>query len=549
MIKNWILNSLFLFVLSLPSIASSQELNIFYEDIAALPGDTISVDLRVSDFDDIGSIQFSLNWSNTELEFLSYSTQSLTNGLAINPNQASSGVLVFSWFDISGSGLSLTDGSSILQIDFLLLTCPQNTLSLAINDNPLSIQVLQVQNGINTFIDLNAEVAAFTPLPFFNLGPDTTLCNMPSFDLIADCPTCQIFEWNDGSSDPAIFIDSIGLYSITVTDGSGCTDSDTLEVALTILGELDLGADQSICEEDSTVLNAGDIIGNYEWSDGSIADTFLVNQAGDYSLTVTDDFGCSTADTVSIILLPSPSARLAAEFSILCPEDSSLLFADGEGSFSWIDTSGTLSPSFNDEALVTPQYNTQYQLIARNECGTDTASIVITTYELQIVAYNDTCVVKGEEVPLRAEGGTDYTWQAFPTLEVAPLANPIVQPEETTLFVLIGQDENGCTDTDTIEVLIVENPFENMDLYNAITPNGDGLNDQLYIDGLEKFPENMVIVFTRWGEVLYEKENYQTDDELWDGKYKGGKKVPAGVYYYSVEVDGKRLVESLMVSY
>jgi len=68
---------------------------------------------------------------------------------------------------------------------------------------------------------------------------------------------------------------------------------------------------------------------------------------------------------------------------------------------------------------------------------------------------------------------------------------------------------------------------------NAISPNGDNVNDYWI---LENFDDTVSItIFNRWGEVVYEDENYQND---WNGVDKKGKDLPEGVYYYHIVVHG-----------
>jgi large repetitive protein len=76
---------------------------------------------------------------------------------------------------------------------------------------------------------------------------------------------------------------------------------------------------------------------------------------------------------------------------------------------------------------------------------------------------------------------------------------------------------------------------------NAITPNSDGKNDELVIDGLEKFPENELVIFNRWGDILYASKPYRND---WQGTNKSGNPLPEGTYYYVLRLntaDGKIL--------
>ncbi|HPH82871.1 MAG TPA: gliding motility-associated C-terminal domain-containing protein, partial [Flavobacteriales bacterium] len=71
-------------------------------------------------------------------------------------------------------------------------------------------------------------------------------------------------------------------------------------------------------------------------------------------------------------------------------------------------------------------------------------------------------------------------------------------------------------------VYIVDDPF----VPNAISPDGDGINDYLKIPFLSGFPGNKVVIYNRWGKKVYEGDDYKND---WNGD-----DLPAGTYFYVV---------------
>jgi gliding motility-associated-like protein/uncharacterized repeat protein (TIGR01451 family) len=69
---------------------------------------------------------------------------------------------------------------------------------------------------------------------------------------------------------------------------------------------------------------------------------------------------------------------------------------------------------------------------------------------------------------------------------------------------------------------------------DAFSPNNDNWNDQFLIPGIEKYPGNELQVFNRWGNLVYEKTNY---DNSWDGKLDGtNTNVPVGTYFYTLKL-------------
>jgi len=84
---------------------------------------------------------------------------------------------------------------------------------------------------------------------------------------------------------------------------------------------------------------------------------------------------------------------------------------------------------------------------------------------------------------------------------------------------------------------------EEIFVYNAISPNGDGMNDVLIVRGIESVPDNELIIYNRWGQEVYRKKGY---DNNWGGNSEGritpqnDQGLPVGTYYYILEMNGKQ---------
>jgi gliding motility-associated-like protein len=74
-----------------------------------------------------------------------------------------------------------------------------------------------------------------------------------------------------------------------------------------------------------------------------------------------------------------------------------------------------------------------------------------------------------------------------------------------------------------------------LELPNGMSPNGDGINDNLHVRGLEDFPVNKLLVYNRWGSLIYEENNY-SNDSPWEGVNNGGEQIPEGTYFVIVEL-------------
>ncbi|KAF2515550.1 gliding motility-associated C-terminal domain-containing protein [Flavobacterium foetidum] len=83
-----------------------------------------------------------------------------------------------------------------------------------------------------------------------------------------------------------------------------------------------------------------------------------------------------------------------------------------------------------------------------------------------------------------------------------------------------------------------EPPTDGVTIYNALSPNGDGINDTFHIKGINQFPDNRVEIYNRWGVKVYDAKSYNESDKMFDGYSDGratinrGEKLPTGTYFY-----------------
>jgi gliding motility-associated-like protein len=90
-------------------------------------------------------------------------------------------------------------------------------------------------------------------------------------------------------------------------------------------------------------------------------------------------------------------------------------------------------------------------------------------------------------------------------------------------------------------VLFIDVDYPKFKIYNALSPNNDGLNDFWRIDGIENYPNNKARIFDRYNNLIFEMSGYDNDENSWRGQVNHGNfikgNMPEGTYFYTLQVD------------
>ncbi|MBL0145772.1 MAG: gliding motility-associated C-terminal domain-containing protein [Chitinophagaceae bacterium] len=175
-------------------------------------------------------------------------------------------------------------------------------------------------------------------------------------------------------------------------------------------------------------------------------------------------------------------------------------------------------------------------------CGTLTKTVTVGLKQTPVAnAGPDYTIVIGDEVTLQGSGatGASVLWSPSATLTNANTFTPVAKPSVTTPYVMTVTSTDGCIGTDNNVVTVI--PFC-LDIKNAFSPNGDGINDKWVVtNGFACTNQIYAAVYNRYGSLVYKNDNYTNN---WDGTYNG-KPVPDGTYYYVVTyklINGKSII-------
>jgi len=167
------------------------------------------------------------------------------------------------------------------------------------------------------------------------------------------------------------------------------------------------------------------------------------------------------------------------------------------------------------------------------------------------VTVDSILVNEGESDTLTAAQGYDpnltYSWTVLPSGDPLVTLNPptsavYVGREGDEKIVFTVTDQDGCQSYDTVFIDLHLCEME-LKIPNVFTPggednSGDGKNDTYYINDLCPIEDFKITIFNRWGNIVYESEDYHFH---WDGIDTNGKDCAEGVYYYTLHAKRKDL--------
>lgn len=221
-----------------------------------------------------------------------------------------------------------------------------------------------------------AQVAATSP-------PDGTLLNACSGQTITltALNTSATYLWSTGQITSSIQVTTSGTYMVTVTGSGGCTGTSSISVNFSGSSPQPvITGITSICQGETTVLNAGGGYLNYLWSIASNSQTIAVSSPGVYTVTVTDLSGCTGWTSVTITVNPLPVATAIANGPVsFCMGDSvQLEVTAGFPYYGWQRNFGPVSPAPSGNTYYAKHRGNYWCMVTDNNgCSNATNGIIV----------------------------------------------------------------------------------------------------------------------------------------------------------------------------
>ena len=381
--------------------------------------------------------------------------------------------------DIVGPTGLCPGADGVLEVQpFEIISWNDSRLSAAIDIDQAGTYSVTVTDDIGCSAADTIEVEAFEqPIP--TITGDTSLCEGSelTFSLVASYSS---YNWGGLSSSPTLTVDAPGAYTVNVVNADGCTGTDTVNVAEFPNPDLDLPISEAYCAGDSVALTAPDSYEGFAWSTGSDSSSTLVSQAGGYSLTVTNVFGCTASDTIEVTENPLPQSGLTGPYRFCAGETATLAADDSAGDYLWSNGSTNSAISVDTPGVYT------LTITDSNNCqSTETIELIETPLpEPDILGGGNLCA--DSSLVLAADDTyAAYAWQGGGADSTLLVGSP-------GTYLLSVTDEFGCVGSTSVDVQEVplpqiglDGPFSYCEGSSLLIDAGPGFADYQWSDGSE----------------------------------------------------------------
>lgn len=465
----------------------------------------------------------------------------------------------YRWYDAASGGTLL---SSLNSLPLANLT--QTTDYFAAIYDPLTLLESSRTKATATIVSFAKPV----------LTPAGTASFCAGSNLLVEAPVgFAAYRWRkDGVTlsftSQQIFVTDAGAYTVETGDGTCFSvSSDELIVsAVSVPGKPTISGLNTVCGTGTVTLTASGS-GPWLWSTNETTQTINAG-AGTYSVTVSNGscFSSSDLHIVSTVVQPAKQTITPTGKEVICVGSvvalmapagfSNYLWSTGDTSQSLVVTeTGTYSVQVGNapNCLSEPSDDSEVRAGTLSECGlvqtpgNNAPEIDAVSFGVQIqseATHSLTPYIRDENdnldiTTLRiiegpAQGGKASGGKA----EIDGNQNLMLDYRNINfagkeyITVQVCDLEGLCAQQQiTIDVV------GDVQVYNGLTPDGDGINDFMFIqfiDIIEGARDNTVSIMNRWGDIVFEMENYDNATRVFAGNTTSGKELPNGIYLYKV---------------
>ncbi len=367
-----------------------------------------------------------------------------------------------------------------------------------------------------------------TPEFFITINPGFIVnCATPGTAISASSTSIEPVNWswnppssvdNPNSSSIELLTTDEPILAVIAETQEGCTAEASVSLIVSQF-ETDLGPDDTFCEDELYILQTGwPSSFDFVWSNGGTTSSIIIQNTGEYSVTVTSADGCQSSDTIFIENLEYPEIALPDD-TIFC-EGGSVRLIGGPFGYNYEWSTGESSRVIDVD--VTGVYSV---IVSNGGClSSDTVVVGVRPNPMRFLPLEEEYCF-GLGIPLQLDAGnvgSTFSWEDGSDDRVR-------QIQQSGTYSVLITSPDSCQAMHQIE--IIENCPNTLFAPNTFTPDNDGINDVWRIYG-QNIIDYHLQVFSRYGTIIFESDNI---NDVWTGAGPGGEYyVDGGVYAYVI---------------
>ena len=330
--------------------------------------------------------------------------------------------------------------------------------TIIVTPSATTTYTLTVSDEWGCTADNSTQVIVYPMASLSVTASQDTLCPQQPVTLTAESDLTVTYEWNTGQTTASFTTvpeQQVTTYVCTITADNNCqrTDSVTVFAVATIPPPTFVVEPAEICIGDSTTISTEQEYFSYQWNNSETGPVITVSPSvtTNYSLTVSDELGCTSEATVEVVVHSFPTLSVTATPETLCPQQSVTVAAQANISVTYEWNTGQTNATFT---TVPSQQVTTYVCTATADGGCSTVDSV--TVFVADAIPTPTFVIEPPEVCF-GESATITTDQEYHTYQWSTGETDrsiTVTPDVTTNYSLTVSDELGCTENATVRVVV-----------------------------------------------------------------------------------------------
>jgi hypothetical protein len=240
------------------------------------------------------------------------------------------------------------------------------------------------------------------------------------------------YNWSTADNSSTIVVNANGNYTVTVTDITGCTGSDTFTAAIPAAPNVAISGPSTICAGSQALLEATTGFNQYVWSTTGLNSSIQVSAAGDYTVTVTDNNGCTATNSTTLAISSAPSPTITGPTNICSGNTANFALSQTYTSYLWSNAANIPTISVGTAGTYTVTVTN-----AAGCTGTDTQILTVTTSLSPNVTF-EPYQCNGQVTLTASPGYQTYTWSNSSN-------TPTTNITSTGSYTVTVTDFTGCT--------------------------------------------------------------------------------------------------------